>query len=742
MKSVDGKAFCIIDYSVKGDDRGRIGKALSPIVSQAVIEQSVHAKLFGNFAHREGVKVAVWMRSEQAEEFGPELWINYNRAHSVTEIDLAAIRALWKRLDRISVGLDAEAERKTKHWISQSIHILDSMVHLTPIGESLESYLDSILKGVQRAFDLESDEMVDVLLFRPGTRTLEVAKRFAPSLDHSVPREVDVPSLQGIASWVAVMGRALLVSNLQESAFRDLHIKVLGHTSSELTVPLLSGSELLGIINLESPRPNRFPPESVRPLWYAANQAAVAFRLVQQAEWTKRLLEIAHEATSSLPGPTTPSEAAVAHEKLLERLARLAREMLSGSECDIWHFNAREGHFKRTGATYDDSKEIPRPGGWSHHIHRQNTPVWLFNIISETKFSVLFWNKAKNLWETRVDASHPDTVNLNLVNMHIPCEIGMPLVSHGAFVGVAWVKFKTDRPPPNLEFMASAFGFAAEGGLIMDLYDRYHEAQLQVKMQQKLESFTQKLFKCGAFSFHGIECYVIRKPRGPLGGDFHHIYEHRPSSGNADAPPIQVNFFIGDAKGHGLEAGLDMLPIITTFKVVHKDSESTKHTLRRLLPITKEGDHQATALYFVVRPTERGLLLFASSSGHPPVMIYRNSGDSFEMLPKEWGNMGMLRGGAMNGLVDEPLAEELELLNDGDVLVAVTDGVLEAGDHDRRQGQHRLNSEVYKSMSRSAKEIAEAVEKSTPRDATGEFEDDVTIMVIKVRHPWPPVDPS
>src|SRR5665213_121165 len=346
MKSVDGKAFCIIDYSVKGDDRGRIGKALSPIVSQAVIEQSVHAKLFGNFAHREGVKVAVWMRSEQAEEFGPELWINYNRAHSVTEIDLAAIRAVWKRLDRISVGLDAEAERKTKHWISQSIHILDSMVHLTPIGESLESYLDSILKGVQRAFDLESDEMVDVLLFRPGTRTLEVAKRFAPSLDHSVPREVDVPSLQGIASWVAVMGRALLVSNLQESAFRDLHIKVLGHTSSELTVPLLSGSELLGIINLESPRPNRFPPESVRPLWYAANQAAVAFRLVQQAEWTKRLLEIAHEATSSLPGPTTPSEAAVAHEKLLERLARLAREMLSGSECDIWHFNAREGHFK------------------------------------------------------------------------------------------------------------------------------------------------------------------------------------------------------------------------------------------------------------------------------------------------------------------------------------------------------------------------------------------------------------
>jgi GAF domain-containing protein len=729
----DDEEFRVFSDPIFYNDLATSDADPSPIVSRDEIERSRFGYLFGNFAQREGVKTCIRFRSRRAQGDSLLLWVNYAVPHAVSDQDKKIVHQLRDHLERLVPSLDKEAGASTTPWVTNSIHILNCMADLTPMGESLESRLGRILQGVTRAFDLKPDEVANVLLFKPQTQTLDIAQHIGPGEEAAKAVSVDIRKLNEIVTWVAVMRRAIVITDLKCSKFGELHSCGLSQAASQLAVPLISGDELLGVLNLESPRPGRFPPESVRPLWYSANQAAMACRLVQQTEWTQRLMEIAYEATSGVVAISSQNSANdTAHSKL-DQFANLAREMLGATHCDIWQFSRHRSQFERIGATYDEQKEPPRSNnGWSQFVHRSGNAVWICGIQSETAFSVKFWNRHKLCWDPTSSELPPTTVNRNLVNLNIACEIGIPLMSHGTCVGVAWVKYKTERPPPTQKLMALAAGFAAEGGLIIDLYNRYHEAQQE---QRELEKFTEKILPCGAFNFPGIECFVIRKSCGKLGGDFHHIYEHRPAEGR-DSEGAQVNFFIGDAEGHGLKAGLNMLPIITTFRVVHKDSESTKHTLRRLLPIAAQGGHSATALYFVVRPSEKGPLLFASSSGHPPVMIYRNDG-TVEMLPREWGTNAML-GDIPLALAQLPLAEEWLLLRNGDVLVAMTDGILEAGqrtDPPSPLGRKGLNAVVFQNMSTSAENIAAAIERIARKCDEGDLRDDATVMVLKIQHP-------
>jgi GAF domain-containing protein len=688
--------------------------------------------LFCNFTQREGVRSCARLRWIVDGMLQLVLWMNFDQPREFTNEDKAAlsdVRAqLAKMIDEIATDLDQE----TTLWITKSVHILNCTSNLATFGQPRLSYIQDILRGLVRAFDLsETNEVAEVLLFDPHNNVLKPEARIGTQSGATIT-DVEIHRRDDPVSWVALMRRAVLVPDLSQSPFGRMKLNAPKSSGSQLAVPLLSGSEFLGVLNLKSPQPNRFPSESVRPLWYAANQTSVAYRLAQHGDRTKQLLEIANAATREMHVHPSGSANAESDNPVnvgaLGQLAQLAREWLGAAECDIWHYNKLDRKFVHVGATYQEHSALPRMGGWSHYIHKCKRIVWISQIKSDTEFRPYFWNE-KN-WESTSPIPNPPThLNENLMRRQVQSEIGIPLLFKGSCVGVAWVKYKIDgQTPPGPEQMQDVNGFAVQGGLFMDLFDRSYEAQ---ELATGLKEAATSLFKDGGFSYPGFDCYIIRRPRGELGGDFHNIY---PLPHESDEVPegFQVGIFIGDAQGHGFNAALHMMPIITAFKVVHKDSESTKHTLLRLLPTCNEGGHNATALYFFLRNTgaNKPLVLFASNSGHPPLFVYSAKGE-LTMFPSKFANRGQYGPAELNSL---PLAEERMELIDGDILVAATDGVFDAGTKTGRpldrQGVHSI---VFAQTWESAKDLAEAIERAARERDEGELNDDLTIIVIKIK---------
>jgi GAF domain-containing protein len=109
------------------------------------------------------------------------------------------------------------------------------------------------------------------------------------------------------------------------------YVEFIPTTRSELCVPLKSGNGVLGVLNVESPRPGAFSEQDQKLLQMLADQAAVAIEnadLVQQTELgfeaIVQLLQLSLDTTLE----AGPSVSISSYEKLLQRISRRATELL------------------------------------------------------------------------------------------------------------------------------------------------------------------------------------------------------------------------------------------------------------------------------------------------------------------------------------------------------------------------------------------------------------------------------
>ena len=151
---------------------------------------------------------------------------------------------------------------------------------------------------------------------------------------------------KGITTWVAAKGEPLLVPDVSQEP-RYLLLPEATRTRSELAVPLKTKTGVIGVLDVQSDRPNAFDESDLTVLQSLANQAAIAIenaRLYAQAqqaaalEERSRLARDLHDAvtqtlfSASLIGEVVPTlwesdqdEA----RKLLKELRQLTRGALA-----------------------------------------------------------------------------------------------------------------------------------------------------------------------------------------------------------------------------------------------------------------------------------------------------------------------------------------------------------------------------------------------------------------------------
>ncbi|MEE8526115.1 MAG: SpoIIE family protein phosphatase, partial [Thermoanaerobaculia bacterium] len=221
----------------------------------------------------------------------------------------------------------------------------------------------------------------------------------------------------------------------------------------------------------------------------------------------------------------------------------------------------------------------------------------------------------------------------------------------------------------------------------------------------------------------GLEFETYFEPSSAIGGDY---YDLLPMPGD------RLAVFIADVSGHGLSAGLRMAMVKSALLILCEREPDPRDVLRHLHRLLRSGFHRGHRRGFVtatlaIVDLERGELTI-HNAGHPPTYLLRGGEVREIMLPSP----------ALGGL-DGELGQETVELEAGDVVVWLSDGLIEAqnSDSDGDFGYDR----IVEALSGLDSDPAEVKEKllGAVAEHTGGVppEDDLTVVVMAYRPPTP-----
>ena len=215
---------------------------------------------------------------------------------------------------------------------------------------------------------------------------------------------------------------------------------------------------------------------------------------------------------------------------------------------------------------------------------------------------------------------------------------------------------------------------------------------------------------------YSARCRQVRA----LGGD---CYDFMPLSDD------RLALVIGDASGKGLAAALMMASVQASLRTAALFTGNDLAALLKIVNVqayaSSLADRYATVFYGVFDKAMRTLRYV--NAGHNPPVVLRNDG-SVHWLEPSGAPVGMFP--------DSNYQESVLQLNPGDLVIAYTDGVIEATNPGREewgvQGLLKATAALERRCSTSAEEVVELIFTSMDDFSRGCQADDATLAVLRV----------
>lgn len=218
----------------------------------------------------------------------------------------------------------------------------------------------------------------------------------------------------------------------------------------------------------------------------------------------------------------------------------------------------------------------------------------------------------------------------------------------------------------------------------------------------------------------GVEFAFSFEPSAAIGGDYFDILridQHR------------LAVVIADVSGHGLSAGLRMAMVKAALEMLveqHLDARailSRLHRMVRAQRLESGGRSMVTATLATLDLEARSLCLV--NAGHVPTWVVRTDGRVEELV---------LPGPPLGG-IGEAYGEGSVLLEPGDHVVFLSDGLVEALDHgDEPFGYERVATALHGGGAISAAEMRDRLMRAIAvHTGTRPIDDDRTLLVLRLR---------
>ena len=260
---------------------------------------------------------------------------------------------------------------------------------------------------------------------------------------------------------------------------------------------------------------------------------------------------------------------------------------------------------------------------------------------------------------------------------------------------------------------------------VIQRYMEQREALAKTVQQQRddllkdvdLAAQVQRLFlPSGKPAIAGLEIAGMMHPARGVGGDY---YDYIP----IDAHAIQL--IIADVAGKGVPAALLMSATAAAMRLEAKHDRGMLEQVERLntgIHAVSDGERYVTLLVAEIDAQKR--TLHYVNCGHNPALLFRAKTGTISLMNSSCPPIG---------LSPEEICElASEDLMTGDVLVFYTDGVTEA---ENRLGEEfrleRISATVRSGSSLSAEDLMTNIYNAAADFCGDNFNDDVTILVVK-----------
>ncbi len=162
----------------------------------------------------------------------------------------------------IATSISNMSEQKTERLLNALIEIGQELASTT----DLEELLDSVLRAARDVFRFEN---AIIRLLDDDGFYLVAAASYGYTDDAMGP----IPIGQGVMGRTAESQKPILVEDVRK--LPD-YVPGIPGARCELAVPLISKKQLVGVLNVESPRPGAFSAGDIEPLMILGRQAAIA----------------------------------------------------------------------------------------------------------------------------------------------------------------------------------------------------------------------------------------------------------------------------------------------------------------------------------------------------------------------------------------------------------------------------------------------------------------------------------
>ena len=307
----------------------------------------------------------------------------------------------------------------------------------------------------------------------------------------------------------------------------------------------------------------------------------------------------------------------------------------------------------------------------------------------------------------------------SIIISEIKSAMAVPLFDDEKVLGILYVDTTNPLHRYNNDYLRL---LATYGNLIASRllnYELIQERQEKKVIEAELEKaakIQKNLLLQTTPAYNGYSLHTFQEQCKMVGGDLFDIYE---------LPDGRLLFLVADVSGKGMGASLLMSNILAAFRILYDDPnfnlvKAVKQVSKQLVTYSKP---ELFATLFIGTIDNKTHTLSYVNAGHNPPVLLKKSGEVSYLQPS----------GIMIGAFDfADWTEDKISMDDSDMLLVFTDGVVEADKYGELYGDDRLEVLVKKMTDLSPKHIVDGIVKDvlefvldSPRS------DDITMLVLK-----------
>jgi phosphoserine phosphatase RsbU/P len=293
------------------------------------------------------------------------------------EIDLISLNAL---ADQIALAIEGSLQYKEIQRHAEQMSVMNEVSHALNSILDYDQLLDEIITLIHERFQYPYVQIYTIshnsqkIVYQKGNIPLK-----SPEMRDNLT--YDLSDKTGIIPWVARKGKTKLVNNTScDPLYIDRGFDYLG-TESEIAIPLVFADEILGVLDIQSDKPDAFSAENdLAFLQTLAGSISVAMRnssLFRSEQWRRMVADTFQDVASLLPKANDP-------QFLFDEILQRIEDILPTEASAIWLVDPNDNNGLILAAAncvdpemvIEIQAQIPSIREWMQQsIHTQHTTI-------------------------------------------------------------------------------------------------------------------------------------------------------------------------------------------------------------------------------------------------------------------------------------------------------------------------------------------------------------------------------